>query len=120
MAHKGAANLTLGDRATISNMAPEFGATAAMFYIDPQTIKYLKLTGRDDALVALVETYAKQAGLWADSLAKVQYERVLTFDLSSVVRNIRRLVEPAQARADERAGRTRDQRQSRKRAGSDA
>ncbi|VVE43534.1 Fe/S-dependent 2-methylisocitrate dehydratase AcnD [Pandoraea capi] len=85
---EGASNLTLGDRATISNMAPEFGATAAMFYIDAQTIKYLKLTGRDDALVALVETYAKQTGLWADSLTNAQYERVLTFDLSSVVRNI--------------------------------
>ncbi|VVE24040.1 Fe/S-dependent 2-methylisocitrate dehydratase AcnD [Pandoraea anhela] len=85
---EGASNLTLGDRATISNMAPEFGATAAMFYIDAQTIKYLKLTGRDDALVALVETYARQTGLWADSLTNAQYERVLTFDLSSVVRNI--------------------------------
>ncbi|WP_374627357.1 aconitate hydratase AcnA, partial [Pandoraea sp.] len=85
---EGAANLTLGDRATISNMAPEFGATAAMFYIDAQTIKYLKLTGRDDALVALVQTYAKQTGLWADSLTQAQYERVLKFDLSSVVRNI--------------------------------
>ena len=85
---EGAARLTLGDRATISNMAPEFGATAAMFYIDEQTIKYLKLTGRDEALVALVETYAKAAGLWAGTLAHVQYERVLTFDLSSVVRNI--------------------------------
>ncbi|AJP59806.1 Fe/S-dependent 2-methylisocitrate dehydratase AcnD [Pandoraea vervacti] len=85
---EGAANLTLGDRATISNMAPEFGATAAMFSIDAQTIKYLKLTGRDDALVALVETYAKHTGLWADSLTKVEYERVLKFDLSSVVRNI--------------------------------
>src|SRR5829696_4412020 len=62
---EGAARLTLGDRATISNMAPEFGATAAMFYIDEQTIKYLKLTGRDEALVKLVETYAKQTGLWA-------------------------------------------------------
>lgn len=85
---EGAANLTLGDRATISNMAPEFGATAAMFYIDAQTIKYLKLTGRDDALVALVETYAKHTGLWADTLTGAEYERVLTFDLSSVVRNI--------------------------------
>ncbi len=84
----GAASLTLGDRATIANMAPEFGATAAMFYIDDQTIKYLKLTGRDDALVALVETYAKQAGLWADSLQRAEYERVLTFDLSSVVRTL--------------------------------
>ncbi|HTJ94136.1 MAG TPA: Fe/S-dependent 2-methylisocitrate dehydratase AcnD [Pararobbsia sp.] len=85
---EGASRLTLGDRATISNMAPEFGATAAMFYIDEQTIRYLRLTGRDDALVALVETYAKQAGLWADSLTHAQYERVLRFDLSSVVRNI--------------------------------
>jgi aconitate hydratase len=84
----GAAHLTLGDRATIANMAPEFGSTAAMFYIDEQTIKYLKLTGRDDALVALVETYAKQTGLWADTLKNAEYERVLKFDLSSVVRNI--------------------------------
>ena len=84
----GAAHLTLGDRATISNMAPEFGATAAMFYIDAQTITYLKLTGRDDALVKLVETYARHTGLWADSLRNAVYERVLHFDLSSVVRNI--------------------------------
>ncbi len=85
---EGASSLTLGDRATISNMTPEYGATAAMFYIDQQTIDYLKLTGRDDAQVKLVETYARQAGLWADSLAHAEYERVLTFDLSSVVRNI--------------------------------
>ncbi|WLI91736.1 Fe/S-dependent 2-methylisocitrate dehydratase AcnD [Massilia sp. R2A-15] len=85
---EGAANLTLGDRATISNMAPEFGSTAAMFYIDEQTIKYLRLTGRDDELVKLVETYAKETGLWADSLKTAEYERVVTFDLSSVVRNI--------------------------------
>jgi iron-sulfur-dependent 2-methylisocitrate dehydratase len=84
----GAAHLTLGDRATISNMAPEFGSTAAMFYIDQQTITYLKLTGRDDELVKLVETYAKESGLWADSLENASYERVLSFDLSSVVRNI--------------------------------
>lgn len=85
---EGAAALTLGDRATISNMAPEFGATAAMFYIDEQTIKYLRLTGREDETVHLVETYAKQAGLWADTLNNAQYERTLSFDLSSVVRNI--------------------------------
>ena len=85
---EGAANLTLGDRATISNMAPEFGATAAMFYIDEQTIKYLRLTGREDETVHLVETYAKEAGLWADSLQGAEYERTLSFDLSSVVRNI--------------------------------
>ena len=85
---EGASALTLGDRATISNMAPEFGATAAMFYIDEQTIKYLRLTGREDQTVHLVETYAKQAGLWADSLKNAEYERTLSFDLSSVVRNI--------------------------------
>jgi iron-sulfur-dependent 2-methylisocitrate dehydratase len=85
---EGAAHLTLGDRATISNMAPEYGSTAAMFYLDEQTIKYLRLTGRDDELVRLVETYARHTGLWADTLKQARYERVLTFDLSSVVRNI--------------------------------
>ena len=84
----GAAALTLGDRATISNMAPEYGATAAMFSIDQQTIDYLKLTGREDAQVALVETYAKTAGLWSDTLVHAEYERVLKFDLSTVVRNM--------------------------------
>ena len=84
----GAASLTLGDRATISNMAPEFGSTAAMFYIDEQTIKYLKLTGREDDTVKLVEQYAKTTGLWAGSLASAVYERVIHFDLSTVVRNI--------------------------------
>ncbi|WP_039035371.1 MULTISPECIES: Fe/S-dependent 2-methylisocitrate dehydratase AcnD [Shewanella] len=85
---EGAASLTLGDRATISNMTPEYGATAAMFYIDQQTIDYLRLTGRDDEQVALVENYAKTTGLWADSLEGAEYERVLEFDLSSVVRNM--------------------------------
>ncbi|MBP4042538.1 Fe/S-dependent 2-methylisocitrate dehydratase AcnD [Aeromonas sp. SrichE-2G] len=85
---EGAAALTLGDRATISNMAPEYGATAAMFFIDQQTLDYLKLTGRDDDQVKLVETYAREAGLWADALAGAQYERVLHFDLSSVVRTL--------------------------------
>jgi len=85
---EGATDLTLGDRATISNMTPEFGATAAMFYIDNKTIDYLKLTGREDEQVKLVETYAKETGLWADSLQTAEYERVLTFDLSKVVRNI--------------------------------
>ncbi|WP_369799211.1 Fe/S-dependent 2-methylisocitrate dehydratase AcnD [Chromobacterium sp. LK1] len=84
----GAAALTLGDRATISNMAPEYGATAALFFIDEQTIAYLKLTGRSDEQVRLVESYAKTAGLWADTLQNVVYERVLRFDLSSVGRNL--------------------------------
>jgi aconitate hydratase len=85
---EGAGSLTLGDRATISNMAPEYGATAAMFFIDGQTTEYLRLTGRSDEQVKLVETYAKAAGLWADTLVHAQYERTLTFDLSAVVRNM--------------------------------
>ncbi|KPX10724.1 Fe/S-dependent 2-methylisocitrate dehydratase AcnD [Pseudomonas syringae] len=84
----GASSLTLGDRATISNMAPEYGATAAMFSIDSQTIDYLRLTGREDEQVKLVELYARHTGLWSDSLKEVEYERVLSFDLSSVVRNM--------------------------------
>ncbi|WP_284448197.1 Fe/S-dependent 2-methylisocitrate dehydratase AcnD [Pseudoxanthomonas mexicana] len=85
---EGAAALTIGDRATISNMAPEYGATAAMFFIDDNTLDYLRLTGRSDEQVALVETYAKTAGLWADDLKTAQYERTLHFDLSTVVRNM--------------------------------
>src|SRR5690554_3973885 len=123
---EGASSLTIGDRATISNMTPEYGATAAMFYIDEQTIDYLTLTGREPEQVELVEKYAKQTGLWADSLANAQYERVLTFDLSSVERNLagpsnphRRLPTSAlaergiaanleRALADEKAGRLPD------------
>ncbi len=119
---EGADSLTIGDRATISNMCPEYGATAAMFHIDSQTIDYLLLTGRESEQVKLVETYAKHTGLWADDLRKAEYERVLEFDLSSVVRNMagpsnphRRLptsaleergiaVNLAKARAEERKG----------------
>ena len=85
---EGADSLSIGDRATISNMTPEFGATAAMFYIDGQTIDYLKLTGREPEQVALVEQYAKETGLWASDLVTAEYERVLEFDLSTVVRNM--------------------------------
>ncbi|MCX7555990.1 Fe/S-dependent 2-methylisocitrate dehydratase AcnD [Xanthomonadaceae bacterium JHOS43] len=85
---EGADSLTIGDRATISNMCPEYGATAALFYIDQQTIDYLKLTGRSDEQVKLVETYAKAAGFWASEMTGAQYERVLEFDLSTVVRNM--------------------------------
>ncbi|CAH1600693.1 Aconitate hydratase A [Vibrio owensii] len=85
---EGARDLTIGDRATISNMTPEYGATAGMFYIDEQTVNYLKLTGRDDQQVDLVEKYAKQTGLWADDLDTAVYERVLEFDLSQVGRNL--------------------------------
>ncbi|MES2683455.1 MAG: Fe/S-dependent 2-methylisocitrate dehydratase AcnD [Pseudomonadota bacterium] len=85
---EGASALTLGDRATISNMAPEYGATAAMFFIDQNTIDYLKLTGRSDEQVKLVELYAKHTGLWATALETAEYERVLKFDLGTVVRNM--------------------------------
>ena len=85
---EGADSLSIGDRATISNMCPEYGATAAMFYIDQQTIDYLKLTGREPQQIALVEQYAKTTGLWANALQSAEYERVLSFDLSSVVRNM--------------------------------
>ncbi|WP_191117384.1 Fe/S-dependent 2-methylisocitrate dehydratase AcnD [Vibrio campbellii] len=85
---EGARDLTIGDRATISNMTPEYGATAGMFYIDEQTINYLKLTGRDEQQIDLVEKYAKQTGLWADDLDTAVYERVLEFDLSQVGRNL--------------------------------
>ncbi len=85
---EGADSLSIGDRATISNMTPEFGATAAMFYIDGQTIDYLTLTGREPEQVALVEQYAKETGLWASDLVTAEYERVLEFDLSTVVRNM--------------------------------
>ncbi|MYM58457.1 Fe/S-dependent 2-methylisocitrate dehydratase AcnD [Vibrio sp. OCN044] len=85
---EGASSLTIGDRATISNMTPEYGATAGMFYIDEQTLQYLKLTGRDSQQVELVEKYAKQTGLWASDMQEAEYERVLEFDLSSVTRNL--------------------------------
>ncbi|MBD8480017.1 Fe/S-dependent 2-methylisocitrate dehydratase AcnD [Pseudomonas coleopterorum] len=85
---EGARALTLGDRATLSNMAPEYGATAAMFAIDQQTIDYLRLTGREEQQVQLVEDYARLTGLWADSLDDAVYERDLSFDLSGVVRNM--------------------------------
>jgi len=80
--------LTLGDRATISNMTPEYGASAAMFGIDNQTLEYLTLTGREAKQVKLVEAYAKANGLWADALKDATYERELEFDLSSVTRSL--------------------------------
>ena len=85
---EGTKGLTIGDRATISNMTPEYGASAGMFYIDEQTIDYLKITGREPEQVTLVETYAKHTGLWADDLKEVEYPRVIEFDLSTVGRNL--------------------------------
>ncbi|MFV5503210.1 Fe/S-dependent 2-methylisocitrate dehydratase AcnD [Acinetobacter sp. 226] len=85
---EGADSMSVGDRATISNMTPEYGATAAMFYIDQNTIDYLTLTGREPEQVKLVETYAKEIGLWASEMTQAEYPRVLRFDLSTVTRNI--------------------------------
>ncbi len=80
--------LDLGDRATISNMTPEYGASAAMFAIDDKTIDYLKITGRDPKQVKLVEAYAKANGLWADAFADATYARTIEFDLSTVARTL--------------------------------
>jgi len=80
--------LNLGDRATIANMTPEYGASAGMFGIDEQTLDYLTLTGRESDQVKLVEAYAKANGLWATDLAKATYARELTFDLTAVTRSL--------------------------------
>ncbi|WP_371379635.1 Fe/S-dependent 2-methylisocitrate dehydratase AcnD [Thalassotalea aquiviva] len=85
---EGVRDLTIGDRATISNMTPEFGASAGLFHIDQQTIDYLTLTGRETEQVKLVKTYARHTGLWADDFTQAKYDRTLTFDLSSVGRNM--------------------------------
>ncbi|GAA5556625.1 aconitate hydratase A [Acinetobacter schindleri] len=85
---EGADSMSVGDRATISNMTPEYGATAAMFYIDQNTIDYLTLTGRESEQVKLVEQYAKEIGLWSSEMTQAEYPRVLRFDLSTVTRNI--------------------------------
>ncbi len=85
---EGADSMSVGDRATISNMTPEYGATAAMFYIDQNTLDYLSLTGREADQIKLVETYAKEVGLWASEMKQAEYPRVLRFDLSTVTRNI--------------------------------
>ncbi|WP_423853979.1 Fe/S-dependent 2-methylisocitrate dehydratase AcnD [Acinetobacter guillouiae] len=85
---EGADSMSVGDRATISNMTPEYGATAAMFYIDQNTIDYLTLTGRESDQIKLVESYAKEIGLWASAMQQAEYPRVLRFDLSTVTRNI--------------------------------
>jgi aconitate hydratase len=85
---EGAEALSIGDRATISNMCPEYGATAALFPIDDRTLDYLRLTGRDADQVSLVETYARIAGFRAEDSRGAVYERVLEFDLSTVDRTM--------------------------------
>ena len=84
----GAAALALPDRGTIANMAPEFGATAALFAIDPHTLDFLRLTGRSAAQIECVEAYAKAQGLWSGALDGVHYDRLLALDLASVERSI--------------------------------
>jgi aconitate hydratase len=85
---EGVAAVPLANRATIGNMSPEFGSTAAMFPIDAETISYLRLTGRPDAQLALVETYAKEQGLWHDPSHEAKYSEYLELDLATVVPSI--------------------------------
>lgn len=85
---EGVQHLSLADRATISNMTPEYGATAAIFYIDEKTLDYLRFTGREKEQVKLVETYAKTTGFWYDSLKNVHYDRRLKFDLGTIKRTL--------------------------------
>jgi aconitate hydratase len=84
----GVSALPLANRATIGNMSPEFGSTIAVFPIDEETITYLELTGRSKEQVALVETYAKEQGLWLDPAAEPRYSEKLELDLSTVVPSI--------------------------------
>ncbi|MDO5034962.1 MAG: aconitate hydratase AcnA [Actinomycetaceae bacterium] len=85
---EGVAEVPLANRATIGNMSPEFGSTAAIFPIDDVTLDYLRLTGRDEELVRLVEVYAKEQGLWHDPSREVEYSEYLELDLSTVVPSI--------------------------------
>jgi len=83
---EGLQNLTLADRATIANMAPEYGATCGFFPVDYETLKYLKLSGRDDQTISLVEKYCKEQGLWANN--NITFTDVVELDVSSVVTSI--------------------------------
>ena len=85
---EGVGAVPLANRATIGNMSPEFGSTAAMFPIDEVTVDYLRLTGRDESQINLVETYAKEQGLWHDPSNEVEYSEYLELDLSTVVPSI--------------------------------
>jgi aconitate hydratase len=85
---EGVAATSLANRATIGNMSPEFGSTAAIFPIDGETLSYLRLTGRSEQQVALVEAYAKEQGLWLDPAAEPDFSEKLELDLSTVVPSI--------------------------------
>ena len=80
----GLANLPLADRATLGNMSPEYGATCGYFPVDDETLKYLRLTGRDDDRVGLVEAYCKENGLWHDPADQPTYSQVVELDLATV------------------------------------
>ena len=82
----GLKNLSLADRATIANMAPEYGATCGFFPIDEETIKYLQFSGRDKHTISLVKSYAKEQGLWADN--DIEFSDILELDMSQVVPSI--------------------------------
>ena len=84
----GVAEVPLANRATLGNMSPEFGSTAAIFPIDGETINYLRLTGRSDEQLALVEAYAKEQGMWHDAANEPAYSEYLELDLSTVVPSI--------------------------------
>lgn len=77
--------LSIGDRATIANMAPEYGATCGIFPIDRETVDYLSLSGRETSEIELIEAYAKQCGLWRDDKHRLQYDKTISLDLSEVV-----------------------------------
>ncbi len=85
---EGVASVPLANRATIGNMSPEFGSTAAMFPIDDVTLDYLRLTGRDEQTVALVESYAKEQKLWHDPSRELRFSEFMELDLSTVVPSI--------------------------------
>ncbi len=80
----GLASLALADRATISNMSPEYGATAALFPVDDETLTYLRVTGRDESLISLVEAYTKENGLWREPGLGPDFDEALELDLSTV------------------------------------
>lgn len=84
----GLADLPLADRATIANMAPEYGATCGIFPIDEETLNYMRLSGRDEALIALTEAYAKAQGMWREAGAKPQFNATLTLDMATVVPSV--------------------------------
>src|SRR5207247_4384457 len=80
----GLAGLTLADRATIANMSPEYGATCGFFPVDDETLTYLRLTGRNEEQLALVEAYCKENALWHDPDHEPDYSQVVELDLSTV------------------------------------